>query len=87
MSAPANSTPVSGIYTHQGVADLINDPNTKYADLVNHIGILNAQASQANIENAELHTQIEAQAHALQDTINGPLLSISATLQAIVAVQ
>ncbi|KAF9916441.1 hypothetical protein FBU30_001396 [Linnemannia zychae] len=87
MSAPANSTPISGIYTHQGVADLINDPNTEYANLINHIGILNAQASQANIKNAEFHTQIKAQAHTLQDTTNGPLLSISATLQAIVAVQ
>ena len=40
-----------------------------------------------NLENAVLRAQMVAQAHALQDTSNGLLLSISAALQSVVNAQ
>ncbi|KAF9915891.1 hypothetical protein FBU30_001647, partial [Linnemannia zychae] len=63
--------------------DLVLDPNMDMSKLLTHIESLKAQATQVNIENAHLHAQMEAQAYALQDSANGPLLSISTTLEAI----
>ncbi|KAG0196844.1 hypothetical protein BGX33_001217, partial [Mortierella sp. NVP41] len=52
-----------------------------------HIQNLTASARQLEQDNLTLRNQLEAQAHALQDPANGPLLSISDTLQAVVNTQ
>ncbi|KAF9083902.1 hypothetical protein BGX29_002853 [Mortierella sp. GBA35] len=52
-----------------------------------HIQNLTASARQLEQNNLTLRNQLEAQAHALQDPANRPLLSISDTLQAVVNTQ
>lgn len=75
------------IYTHHGLTDMINDPNANMAEILQHVESLTNSAAQLEQDNLAMRAQLEAQAHALQDAGQGPLLSISATLQAVVNAQ
>ncbi|KAG0194963.1 hypothetical protein BGX33_004717 [Mortierella sp. NVP41] len=83
----SHNQPADPVFTHRGVAEMINDPNTNMEDIAQHVQNLAASAAQLEQDNLALRNQLEAQAHALQDPTNGPLLNISATLQAVVNAQ
>jgi len=83
----SHNQPSDPVFTHRGIAEMINDPNTNMEDIAQHVQNLAASAVQLEQDNLALRNQLEAQAHALQDPTNGPLLNISATLQAVVNAQ
>lgn len=84
MSEPAQDIQPSGpIYTHHGLLDLVQDPNSDRDEILMHLTQLISDASQLSQQNATLQAEVNTQAEILNSANNGPLLTLTASLRTI----